>query len=587
MSQICGMVGPGLGPEQQALLDRMCEANWAGSAGVRKVSGRGAAMAVWSPPGAAVRGESGQALPEDPVSVFCGRAVWKGTDEPAEADQALTCMGPSQASQIGADPATAASRLNGIFAGAHWDAQASRLTLVTDRYAYRPLYYYHDDSRQLVAFSSRLMGLVRSGAAPIRPNWAACSVFAYFAHCLGDETMFEGVHRMPVGKSLVFDADGMRLEEHWSANDLAIREDMSPDEAIEANGRRFEGAIRRSLRFAGARPVVFLSGGLDSRLIAAEMRRQGADFVTYTTRGFAPAPVDRAAAEEVARRLGVPNTFVDLPDDFISRCWNEAAELTDYETPLHQWALPMTEALSEDLTSGYNGLSGDTLNLMVLSDGPFRDPARFEQAGRMGPRQLAEIFAGPGSTLEFLSGPIRRALSYDAAVTKAESELAKYDESPNRLALFTLLNRTRRAISLAPLQIVQRKVEPLLPFMDDEYFDFAMSIPPKIRIPRCLRTEVLQARYPEVADIPKALRPQQARAASDRNDAFAYRRLVKQLHRRRVGRLLIRNSWMYHRPRAAVRAVHYLLKGENYMFNERLCALLSWLATFFPGGKGM
>jgi hypothetical protein len=189
--------------------------------------------------------------------------------------------------------------------------------------------------------------------------------------------------------------------------------------------------------------------------------------------------------------------------------------------------------------------------------------------------------------LPFLSKRLRQALSHEQAIAGVEDELARYDGSRNRLPLFTLLGRTRRAVSLAPLQIIQGKLEPLLPFMDNDYFDFAMSIPPRIRIPRCLRTDVLKARYPKVADIPKALRPNQARSQRGKDGDFAFRRLVRQLRRQRVRGLVVRNSWMYHRPKAALRAAHYLLTGRDYMFNEHLSALLTWLATFFPGGEGL
>ena len=589
MSQICGVVCPASPVDCQTLLDKMCDVNWRGTGTVRTFSAPGAAMALWSPPGTPPPHRS-QAAPADSrggICVFCGRAVWNGTTDAVRPDEALTGARPLESGDAEQGPAWAPSRLNGIFAGAHWDAAARRLALVTDRYSYRPLYYFHDESRGLLAFSSRLMGLVRGGIAPIRPNWEACSVFVCFAHCLGDETMFEGVRRVPSGKSLTFEAGGVRFVEHWSPKDLSIRQDMSVDEAIEANGQGFERAVRRSCACAGNRPAVFLSGGLDSRLIAAELELQGIDFVTYTTRGFRPGPVDRAAAEEVARRLGVPNTFVNLPGDFVRRCWARAAELADYETDLHQWAVPLTEALPEGLTSGYNGLGGDTLNLMVLSNGPFRDMRKFHQAEQMTSRQLADILAGPPWSLGFLSKRLRRRLSYDAAIAGVERELARYEGSRNRLTLFTLLGRTRRSLSLASLQICQQKVEPLLPFMDNDYFELAMSIPPEIRIPRCLRTDVLNARYPKVSDIPMALRPDQARLWRDERDDFAFGRLVRQLRWQRVCGLLVRNSWMFHRPRAAVRAAHYLLTGRDYMFNERLSALLTWLATFFPGGMGI
>jgi len=586
MSQISGVSCFDPAVDSGDILDKVCEGNWLGAGVVRKCGAPLVAMACWSPANDAVAGEPasapGKGSPSG-LSVLCGRlgqggGTIHGPDGPARAELGnLAATG--DAALVGS--------LNGIFAGASWDAAGRRLTIFTDRCGYRPLYYYFDRSRRLLVFSSRLTGIIRSGVLPVRPNWEACSRFMFFGHCLGDETLFDGVGRVGAGVTLTFDGAGLRFTEHWSPNSLVVDERMSLSSAIEGSGHLIAQAIRRRQEGLTCPPMVCLSGGLDSRMIAAELGKLGCEFATFTTRGFHPVPLDKPWAALVAQRLGVPNTFVDLPDDFVTRCCDQANRLTEYETDLHQWLLPLMESFGPQYTVNYDGLAGDTLNLMMLGDDPFRDMDAFLAAERLSAEQLARKIIAPCGPMKFLSRRLRRVLSYDAAIAGVAKQLAPYEGNRNRLALFTLLNRTRRATSLAPFKILQQKVESLCPYMDNDYFDFAMSIPPEIRIPRCLREDILKAHYPQVADIPMAPNMKWYQARPEDCDGFAFRRQQRQLRWQRVGRFCIRNSWMFNAPRAAARTAHYLLAGGDYMFNDHLAALMEWLAAFFPGGEGL
>jgi hypothetical protein len=136
-----------------------------------------------------------------------------------------------------------------------------------------------------------------------------------FGHPLGTRTILAGVQgRCPA----------------W---DLAAPE-PHPDQLGGAAQRRerlwqlLRGAVRRAAREFD-RPRITLSGGLDSRAIAAAAAAEGlaVDCATFGD----PDCADIPAATEIARRLGLPHTVTQLPPDaglrHEERCWRATGGL--------------------------------------------------------------------------------------------------------------------------------------------------------------------------------------------------------------------------------------------------------------------
>ncbi|HEX3157816.1 MAG TPA: asparagine synthase (glutamine-hydrolyzing), partial [Gemmatimonadaceae bacterium] len=104
----------------------------------------------------------------------------------------------------------------------------------------------------------------------------------------GDETMFEGVKRLPPGHTLTWRDGAIELRRYW---DLSF----APDEAtaarsdrdlVEEYSARFEEAVR--LRLMADVPLgMFLSGGIDSAAITAAMSTMVSDRIKTFSVAFA------------------------------------------------------------------------------------------------------------------------------------------------------------------------------------------------------------------------------------------------------------------------------------------------------------
>ena len=123
-------------------------------------------------------------------------------------------------------------------------------------------------------------------------------------------------------------------------------------------------SVERSLPFDGSEPVgVFLSGGLDSSLIAALARDCGARLICFTLDFGAPWDVEVEWARSVAAHLGAPIQVVDARPDVIARSMPAAARALD--EPFGDAVVPglwlLGKAAADSVGIVLNGEGGDQL----------------------------------------------------------------------------------------------------------------------------------------------------------------------------------------------------------------------------------
>lgn len=159
-------------------------------------------------------------------------------------------------------------RLNGMWAFAILDAPSRRLFLARDRFGKKPLYWFHRAGA--FAFASELTALMEHPSAP--RNESELARVKFLAHALipAPHSAIEGIFKLPAGHQLTLDLDGSapKIRRWWryTLEPQAGRKSESAlvEELIEILAR----ATRRRL-VADVPLGVFLSGGLDSSMIAA------------------------------------------------------------------------------------------------------------------------------------------------------------------------------------------------------------------------------------------------------------------------------------------------------------------------------
>lgn len=212
-------------------------------------------------------------------------------------------------------------RLVGMFAFAIWDQATRTLHAARDRFGEKPLLYCHSGSR--LAFGTDLMACEAMLGDMRAVDPAALRALFTLRFVPEPWSIASGVRKLPAGCWLRFDASGLAVTRWY---DLARERPSPPADAREAEQglrERFDAAVRA--RLVSDVPVgVFLSGGIDSALVAASVAASGSGLKTFTV-GFDGAGSyyeERPAAAAVARHLGADHTEIAVTGD-------RAAEVLD------------------------------------------------------------------------------------------------------------------------------------------------------------------------------------------------------------------------------------------------------------------
>lgn len=401
--------------------------------------------------------------------------------------------------------------LNGIFAFAIWDQEKRELMVVNDRYGLRPLYYYFDASKRVFLFGSELKTITKQTFVDKQVNWDAWNVFLRLGFLVGEDTFYQNIMAMPQGSILKFHLDSIKIENYWNYGMIHVKESFEEKEDIDNLVFLFRQAIKRRI-VPDKKAAVFLSGGGDSRGIVAELKRQNVSFTSYTTRKFHPIDYDRKIAAKVAEVLQIENVFCDLPDDFLETVRPPSDALLDFESEEHAWMLPLINHLPNDVKINYDGLAQDILcdeklyadynrpYAAMLHQGKYEDWIKQWYATKSN-KLLKWPFAGPDHNFTFFSKVFRQKFSNDQFISKLKSELLKYEGNENFYLYFYLNGRTRREISLSIYGLILNKAETFCPYLDNDYFEYLMSLPINAKEGRHIRKKILDRAYPELSEI--------------------------------------------------------------------------------------
>ena len=172
-------------------------------------------------------------------------------------------------------PRPALAHADGAFALAV--VRSGELTLATDRLGFRPLYY--TETADWFAYAAEVKGLLAIHERLPAIDEVALRQYFAFDHMLGDRTWWTGIGLIPPANVWHVSRGRVTRTEYWSFDDLRTAP-CDPEEAQHEFGRLWSRAVS-DYRRPGTTPVL-LSGGLDSRLLVAELVAQGADIVAVT-----------------------------------------------------------------------------------------------------------------------------------------------------------------------------------------------------------------------------------------------------------------------------------------------------------------
>lgn len=198
------------------------------------------------------------------------------------------------------------SKLEGMFAFAIVDRAERSLYLARDRFGEKPL-FYRDGPDGGVTFASELKALLRAAKDAFTLDATALLGFLCLNYVPGEQTLLDGYRRLPPATWRLYRAGRpVRTGRYWSPPDPAVMSepDLPLPQLIGRLQQHLDDSVRQSLR-SDVPVTLFLSGGIDSSLVAESAVRQGQITTAYCLDFEDSHFSEWPNASAVAQRLGL------------------------------------------------------------------------------------------------------------------------------------------------------------------------------------------------------------------------------------------------------------------------------------------
>lgn len=208
-------------------------------------------------------------------------------------------------------------RLNGWFSGALFDLRGETVRIFNDRYGMNRIYFHQGEDEFIFASEAKALLKIRAPLREIEPQSVAD--YLRYGCVVRDKTFFKGISILPAGScwtvrnSAVSDKHAYFEPSEWES-----QAPLPPDDFFE----RFSATVTSVIpRYAtGSEPVALaLTGGLDTRMIAAALQATGRSLPCCTFGGMWGELVDIRKARQIADLFGQQHDTIKLNGTFLAK----------------------------------------------------------------------------------------------------------------------------------------------------------------------------------------------------------------------------------------------------------------------------
>jgi asparagine synthase (glutamine-hydrolysing) len=208
-------------------------------------------------------------------------------------------------------------QLNGMFAFAIYDKKLEELYIYRDRVGIKPLYYYWDGAD--FVFASELKAIKALTKLNLKLNYGAIPQYLNLGYIPSPHSIFQNVYKLEPGCFLKINKNGICKSKYWALNN-ALSDKVIEDEkkAMVLISELLTSSVQYQLK-SDVPFGVFLSGGIDSSLIAANAAKLSGTRINTFSLGFENEKYNEAIySRKIADYLNTNhNEFIVKVDDAI------------------------------------------------------------------------------------------------------------------------------------------------------------------------------------------------------------------------------------------------------------------------------
>ena len=253
------------------------------------------------------------------------------------------------------------TRLRGMYAIAIWDRRIQTLTLARDPFGIKPLYIAECGAD--IVFGSELKSLRLHPEFPKEINASSLSFYLSHLYVPEPHSIYAKVERLPQGHWMKLGPNGRTTGNFYNPEVPAAASKRSYDETVEELIHVMEESVKVHL-VADVPVGVFLSGGVDSSIVVAMMRRAGVDNIKTFTIGFEGAFAsydERHYANIIAKHFQTDHQEIIVQPSVVSLLEDRLVQ--KFDEPFANPAALIADVLSEftrtKVTVALSGVGAD------------------------------------------------------------------------------------------------------------------------------------------------------------------------------------------------------------------------------------
>jgi len=383
---------------------------------------------------------------------------------------------------------------NGLFCLVLFDRSNRRLTLISDRYGFRPLYYKAGPGE--IVFGSELKAICVADKELRRiDEIGIAELFCYGVH-FRERTWIEGYTRLGPATILTFEAGVLHSRCYWNYRYQEDAPTLDQQTYVTVFATLLDRAVEKCMK-GSKRIGIFLSGGYDSRSVAASIRKHHLPIpaVTFGTTDSR----DVRYAVMLAQRLGLDHTALT----------DRGAYLYPYCRSI-VWRTEGMSSFANTTSIRYHTFMKSKMDLILTGflaefGGSHTWPRLLMARSRAKAiRLIFERFLGvrlKAAAHIFQSSFFQRV--FEAVRDRFERSFSNVNnEHPLNVAdCWNLINLQPRS-TYHSTSIDRHLFEARAPHMDAELVDFLLTIPPYSRLEQRVYKKMIAYRFPEIRDVP-------------------------------------------------------------------------------------
>jgi len=194
--------------------------------------------------------------------------------------------------------------LNGMFAFSIHDKRKKQVFIARDRFGEKPVYYAKAGDE--VIWASELKSIVQQKPEVKKISQEALQLFLSLSYIPAPHTIYQDVYKLEPGCSMVIDTDTLdiNVQKYWDIKpgEPADRIDNYTEATRQVQKLLFDSVEKRMI--ADVPIGVFLSGGVDSTIIASIMSKLSSQKIKTFTVGYANKRYDESGrAAVIAKKI--------------------------------------------------------------------------------------------------------------------------------------------------------------------------------------------------------------------------------------------------------------------------------------------